>query len=186
MKELSAPKATNIIRPSNQNTNKNNYPQFISKPSKITRSQIYGKTSTFSLYDPKQSIQQSAFHVQPLKKPVIELYRPGKHQLKIVNRSQISQKPQATSSIFTNRHLAMDKLKINKKEAEDLSALSDQDQEESEGDDYDSNDEEQDEEQEEGEEEEEEEIIKELDKTTDDNLPEARINRKVNCNFGYF
>lgn len=76
----------------------------------------------------------------------------------------------------------MDKPKINEKKVENLSILSDQDQEESEDNNYDNGVGKQDED----EEEKEEQKIREFNKTIEDNSPKARINRKVNCNFGYY
>ncbi|KAL7317706.1 hypothetical protein PS15m_004026 [Mucor circinelloides] len=161
MKESSAPKAINIIRPSNQHTIvKNQPPQFIAKPSKIiSSSKIHEKSSTFSLYDPKQH----AATVQPLKKPVIELYKPGKYQLKMLSRSQISQRPEQVSSNHSlpppppALQMPIDKPIVSDQKSEDLTTLTD------------------DEDQEEDEEEEE----KEQKNSMDDNLPEARINRKI-------
>lgn len=169
MKESSAPKAINIIRPSNQNTIvKNHPPQFIAKPSKIiSSSKIHEKSSTFSLYDPKQH----AATVQPLKKPVIELYKPGKYQLKMLSRPQTSQRPEQVSSNHPlpppppALQMSIDKPIMSDQKSEDLTMLSD------------------DEDQEEDEYEDEEE--KEQQNSMDDNLPEARINRKVDI-LGYY
>ncbi|KAF1803281.1 hypothetical protein FB192DRAFT_1434658, partial [Mucor lusitanicus] len=170
MKEPTAPKAINIIRPSNQNTTVKNYPpQFVSKPSRIiASSKIHEKTSTFSLYDPKQHTAT----VQPLKKPVIELYKPGgKYQLKMLTRpspppQHISQKPeqqQVSNPIPPALQMPINKpemLLLDQKQ-EDLSKLSDAEDEAEE----DGPDEEQQEE--------------EQQNTIDDSLPEARINRKI-------
>lgn len=169
MKDSLAPKAINIIRPSNQNTTIKNYPpQFVSKPSRvIASSKIHEKSTTFSLYDPKQH----TVTVQPLKKPVIELYKSGNYQLKMLSRPQISQKPEQVSDPIPPPHARQ--LPKNKPEAvdqtqEDLSVLSDNE-------DADYQTEEEDEEEEE----------KEQQNTNDDNLSEARINRKVPT-LGYY
>ncbi|KAL9551335.1 hypothetical protein MBANPS3_004314 [Mucor bainieri] len=169
MKEPAAPKAINIIRPTNQNTTVKNYPpQFVSKPSKIiASSKIHEKASTFSLYDPKQH----AITVQPLKKPAIELYKPAKYQLKMLNRPHISQKPEQVSNPIPSPpalQMSMNKAVIvADQKQEDLSVLSDNE------DAIDQAEEE--EETEEAEEEEEE----EQKNSSDDGLPEARINRKI-------
>ncbi|KAG1118641.1 hypothetical protein G6F42_013152 [Rhizopus arrhizus] len=163
MKESSAPKAINIIRPSNQNTIvKNHPPQFIAKPSKIiSSSKIHEKSSTFSLYDPKQHVAT----VQPLKKPVIELYKPGKYQLKMLSRPPTSQRPEQVSSNHPlplpppALQMSIDKPTMSDHKSEDLTMLSD--------------DEDQEEDQDEDEEE------KEQQNSIDENLPEARINRKI-------
>lgn len=172
MKESSAPKATNIIRPSNQNTTVKSYPpQFVSKPSKIiASSKIHEKSSTFSLYDPKQ--HTATF--QPLKKPVIELYKPGKYQLKMLTRPQpISQKleQQVSDPIPPSfaLHMPINKPEMVDQKQENLSILSDNEDAENQAEAEDSQ----------GEEEEEEEEEEEQQNTVDDSLPEARINRKI-------
>ncbi|KAK4510299.1 uncharacterized protein ATC70_004729 [Mucor velutinosus] len=177
MKESSAPKAINIIRPSNQTTNVNNHPpQFVSKPSKIiASSKIHQRSSTFSLYDPKQHTAT----VQPLKKPMIELYKPGKYQLKMLTRPHILQKSEQMSNPTPPLPaLPMPITDIVDQKQEDLSVPSDNEGAEDQAEVTQEEEEEQEEQEQEQEQERKEEEAKQQ-STNNDSLPEARIHRKI-------
>ncbi|KAI8638469.1 hypothetical protein BD408DRAFT_446767, partial [Parasitella parasitica] len=159
MKELAVPKAINIIRPSDQSGIKRNHPQLNSKSFKVsTPSQINERPSTFSLYDPKQNMTPSATavpHFQPLKKPVIELYKPGKHQLKMLNRSESSE--QMPNSLLHEPRVQKELTVLSNQEEidenHDINSGSDNNNNHIEG--------------------------KEERRVLDNSFPEARINRKI-------
>jgi hypothetical protein len=166
MKEVSAPKALNILRPIQRDkptptVSQSDYHLLSKRSSKITNSQIHepGKLTTrpntFHLYDPKKPQQlqmQLTPQHQALKKPVINLYRPHKRQsLGNLQRSQTKQ--------LINLHLSLDSqaTSVSKQQTIDIPMP----EELTECDDEPSL------------------VTDDEDSDEDDMLPEARINRKV-------